>query len=128
MAVEVAARTAGQTRDGAWLVDLAPVFDPELVLKAVARVLGVRERPHSSLLGDILEHLRASELLLVLDNCEHLVDACARLAEDLLRACPQLRLLATSREPLGVPGERVVRTGSLIVSARNDPPDAIARA
>ena len=108
LAIEVAARTAGQTRDGAWLVDLAPVFDPQLVLKAVARVLGVRERPHSNLLGDILERLRESELLLVLDNCEHLVDACARLAEDLLRACPQLRLLATSREPLGVPGERVV--------------------
>ena len=128
LAIEVAARTAGQTRDGAWLVDLAPVFDPQLVLKAVARVLGVRERPHSSLLGDILERLRESELLLVLDNCEHLVDACARLAEDLLRACPELRLLATSREPLGVPGERVFRTGSLTVSARNDPPDAIARA
>ena len=128
MAIEVAARTAEQTRDGAWLVDLAPVFDPQLVLKAVARVLGVRERPHSSLLEDILERLRESELLLVLDNCEHLVDTCARLAEDLLRACPELRLLATSREPLGVPGERVFRTGSLTVSARNDPPDAIARA
>ena len=128
LAIEVAARKAEQTRDGAWLVDLAPVFDPQLVLKAVARVLGVRERPHSSLLGDILERLRESELLLVLDNCEHLVDTCARLAEDLLRACPELRLLATSREPLGVPGERVFRTGSLTVSARNDPPDAIVRA
>ena len=128
LAIEVAARKAEQTRDGAWLVDLAPVFDPQLVLKAVARVLGVRERPHSSLLGDTLERLRESELLLVLDNCEHLVDTCARLAEDLLRPCPELRLLATSREPLGVPGERVFRTGSLTVSARNDPPDAIVRA
>ena len=88
LAIEVAARTAGQTRDGAWLVDLAPVFDPQLVVKAVARVLGVRERPHSDLLDDVLERLRESELLLVLDNCEHLVEACARLAEDLLRACP----------------------------------------
>ena len=128
LAIEVAARTAAQTRDGAWLVDLAPVFDPQLVVKAVARVLGVRERPHSDLLDDVLERLRESELLLVLDNCEHLVEACARLAEDLLRGCPELRLLATSREPLGVPGERVFRTGSLPVPAGDDAPDAIAGA
>ncbi len=126
LAIEVAARTVEQTRDGAWLVDLAPVFDPELVVKAVARVLGVRERPHSDLLDDVLERLRESELLLVLDNCEHLVEACARLAEDLLRGCPELRLLATSREPLGVPGERVFRTGSLLVPAGGDASDAIA--
>ena len=128
LAIEVAARTAEKTRNGAWLVDLAPVFDPQLVLKALAQVLGVRERPHSNLLEDIVGRLRESELLLVLDNCEHLIDTCARLAEDLLRACPELRLLATSREPLGVPGERVFRTGSLAVPARTDPPDAIAGA
>ena len=128
LAIEVAAAQVERSRDGAWLVDLAPVFDPQLVLKAVARVLGVRERPHSDLLDDILERLRESELLLVLDNCEHLVEACARLAEDLLRACPELRLLATSREPLGVPGERVFRTGSLAVPMTGDSPDAIARA
>ncbi len=126
LAIEIAARTAEQTRDGAWLVDLAPVFDPQLVIKAVARVVGVRERPHSDLLDDVLERLRESELLLVLDNCEHLVEACARLAEDLLRGCPGLRLLATSREPLGVPGERVFRTGSLPVPADGDAAEAIA--
>jgi predicted ATPase/class 3 adenylate cyclase len=128
LAIEVAARQAKRTRDGVWLVDLAPVFDTQLVLKAVARVLGVRERPHSDLLDDILERLRQSRLLLVLDNCEHLADSCARLAEDLLRACPDICLLATSREPLGVPGERVFRTGSLAVPAADDPPDAISRA
>jgi predicted ATPase len=64
----------------------------------------------------------------VLDNCEHLADTCARLAEDLLRGCPEIRLVATSREPLGVPGERVFRTGSLVVPAADDAPDAIARA
>ncbi len=128
LAIELAARKVEQARDGAWLVDLAPVFDNQLVLKAVARVLGVRERPHSNLLDDILERLRESQLLLVLDNCEHLADSCARLAADLLQACPEIRLLATSREPLGVPGERVFRTGSLAVPATDDAPDAIARA
>jgi predicted ATPase/class 3 adenylate cyclase len=126
LAIEVAARHAKQIRDGAWLIDFAPVFDNQLVLKAVARVLGVRERPHSDLLDDILERLRESQLLLVLDNCEHLADTCARLAEDLLRSCPEIRLLATSREPLGVPGERVFRTASLAVPAADDGPDAIA--
>ena len=128
LAIEVSIRKAAQTRDGAWLVDLAPVFDPQLVVKAVAAVLGVRERPHSDLLDDVLERLHESELLLVLDNCEHLVEACARLAETLLRACPELRLLATSREPLGVPGERVFRTGSLTIPAGDDDPGTIAAA
>ena len=128
LASEVAATQVERTRDGAWMVDLAPVFDPLLVLKAVAQVLGVRERPQSDLLDDIIERVRESELLLVLDNCEHLVEACARLAEALLRTCPELRLLATSREPLGVPGEQVFRIGSLAVPATSDSPDEIARA
>jgi predicted ATPase len=127
LAIEVAARQAEGTRDGAWLVDLAPVFDNQLVVKAVAQVLGVRERPHSDLLDDRVR-LRESQLLLLLDNCEHLADACARLAENLLHACPEIRLLATSREPLGIPGERVFRTGSLAVPAADAAPEAIARA
>jgi predicted ATPase len=128
LAIEVASGQVERTRDGAWLVDLAPVFDKQLVLKAIARVLGVRERPHSDLLDDLVERLRESQLLLVLDNCEHLADICARLAEHLLRACPEIRLLATSREPLGVPGEHVFRTGSLAVPATDDAADAIGRA
>jgi predicted ATPase/DNA-binding CsgD family transcriptional regulator len=99
--------------DGAWLVDLAPVSDPALVPLAVAAALGVREQPGRAMLVSLAEHLVAQRLLLVLDNCEHLVLAAARLSEVLLRACPSLRILATSRQGLGIDGERVFRVPPL---------------
>jgi len=91
--------------DGAWFVELAPLSDPELVPQAVASLLGVRETPGRELTDTLTDHLRPRTLLLVLDNCEHLVDASASLAEALLRSCPKLRVLATSRQALGVEGE-----------------------
>ena len=94
-------------------VDLAPLGHPELVPQTVAARLGVREQPGRPVLATLVDVLRRAPLLLVLDNCEHLVEACARLAEALLRACPGLRVLATSREPLGVAGEVVWRVPSL---------------
>ena len=106
-ALRAAADALDRFRDGVWLVDLAPVADPALVPSVVARTLGVREaagRPLGESLGD---SLRDRRLLLVLDNCEHLVAACAALAGALLRAGPGVRLLATSRESLGVAGEAV---------------------
>ncbi|MBA3950412.1 MAG: AAA family ATPase [Rubrobacter sp.] len=105
LALEVAADLVGAYRDGVWLVELAPLADPELVSQAVAAALGVREQPDRPLAQTLSAHLRSGQTLLVLDNCEHLVDAAAHLAEELLRACPKLRILATSREPLRVPGE-----------------------
>jgi predicted ATPase/DNA-binding winged helix-turn-helix (wHTH) protein len=108
LALEVAAAAAGSHADGAWLVELAPLADPTLVPQAVATALGVKEA-HGEGGGDVLEslsrHLRDRRLLLVLDNCEYLVQACARLAKALLEANPHLRMLATSREALRVGGE-----------------------
>ncbi len=94
-----------ELEDGVWLVELAPLADPSLVPQAVAFVLGTREQPGRSLTETLSDHLRTKKLLLVLDNCEHLVEACAGLAEALLRSCPELRVLATSREALDITGE-----------------------
>ena len=102
-----AAREAAGGFGGAWWVELASLSDPGLVEQAVAGALGVREAPGRSLLGACAERLGSGGALLVLDNCEHLVGACAALAEALLRACPDLKVLATSREALGVAGETV---------------------
>ncbi|GGS74725.1 BTAD domain-containing putative transcriptional regulator [Streptomyces griseoviridis] len=116
-----AAEAAGDTaRDGAWLAELAPVDDPAAVPEAVLTAVGAREtvlygagaeelraaadRPATAL-ERLVEHCGRRRMLLVLDNCEHLVDAAARLAEELLARCPHVTVLATSREPLGVPGE-----------------------
>ena len=90
---------------GVWLVELAPLADPSLVPQAVASVLGTREQPGCSLTETLSDHLRTRKLLLVLDNCEHLIEACAKVVETLLRWCPELRVLATSREALDIAGE-----------------------
>ena len=95
----------GGIEDGAWLVELASLSDPDPVPQAVASVLGVRGLPGDTLLDSLCLHLGSREVLLILDNREHLVNACASLAEALLRSCPRLRILATSRETLGVSGE-----------------------
>ena len=100
---------------GAWWVELAPLLDPDLVPKAVAQVLGVVEAQDLSPTEALVEHLRAREALLVLDNCEHLVEACADLADRLLTTCPELKILAASREPLRVAGETSFMVPSLSV-------------
>ena len=105
LALAVASTLGDDYEDEAWLVELAPLSDPELVPQAVAPVLGVREEPGTAVLDSLRAHLEAREILLVLDNCEHLVDACADLADALLRSCPDLKVFATSREALGVVGE-----------------------
>src|ERR1700694_2932933 len=114
LAQRVAARELDHYPDGAWLVELATlVVDSALLPSAVAMSLGLRERPGLSPLMILIEHLQPKRLLLVLDNCEHLVASSAQLIETLLRACPGLRVLATSREPLGVAGEIAWRVPSL---------------
>jgi predicted ATPase len=105
LAVEVARDLTQSYPDGVWLVELAPLSEEELVPKAVAEALGVTERPAEPLDETLAEVLRRWELLLILDNCEHLLEAAARLVDLMLDSCPQLRVLATSREALGVEGE-----------------------
>lgn len=100
MALQLAGDLLAECPDGVWLVELASLGDPALVLRAVASVVGAREEPGRPLSATLIDLLRPQHLLLVLDNCEHLVMACAELVTALLRACPHLRVLATSREPL----------------------------
>src|SRR5207248_661923 len=92
-------------RDGVWLVELAALADPALVPQIVASVVSAREVPGRPVVATVVEHLRARQVLLILDNCEHLAEACAALVLSLVRTCPQVTVLATSREPLGVSGE-----------------------
>jgi len=113
LALAVAARMAEEISEGVWFVDLAPLNDPAFVLQTIATTLQVREEPEKSLLETVVGFLAARRLLLVMDNCEHLLDACARTAASLLHRCPHLQVLATSRQPLGMTGERVRRVPSL---------------
>jgi non-specific serine/threonine protein kinase len=99
--------------DGVWLVELAPLSDPALVLQALAMALSVRDTPDLPLLDTLIAYLQARQLLLVLDNCEHLIETCASLVEALLRSCTLLCVLATSREALSIPGETTFVVPSL---------------
>jgi predicted ATPase/DNA-binding CsgD family transcriptional regulator len=115
LAVEVARDVASRFPDGACWVDLQGVSDPGMVAAAVAAAVGVHERPGQALTDTLAEQLRARHLLVVLDNCEHLVEACAKLVAGLSSACPQLHVLATSRVPLVVDGEATFEVAPLPV-------------
>jgi predicted ATPase/DNA-binding CsgD family transcriptional regulator len=113
LAMRLGWQLAGDFPDGVWLAELAATSDPAIVARQVANVLGISEepgRPAAATLGDAL---RGRQLLLILDTCEHLVDAIADLVHDLITSCPQLRVIATSREPLRVRGETVWRVQPL---------------
>jgi len=105
LTIQLANHVQGKFADGVWLVELAPILDGDLVPQAVAAALDVPEQADRALIATLADHLRDRETLLVLDNCEHVIEAAASLAETLVRACPRLNLLITSREPLNVPGE-----------------------
>src|SRR5581483_3234694 len=105
LGLRVASELRETFTDGVWVIELAPLTDPELLPSTIAAVLGARVDGSASAAEALAEHLQQDELLLVLDNCEHLADACAALVAQLLRACPGLGVLTTSREPLGLTGE-----------------------
>jgi predicted ATPase/class 3 adenylate cyclase len=113
LALQAAADMLDGVGNGVWLVELASLSDPNLVAQSVAEVLGVREEPDKPIAKTLVNSLKDKHLLLVLDNCEHVLAACAFLVSDLLRACPSAAILATSREALGVPGEQTYRVPSL---------------
>jgi predicted ATPase/transcriptional regulator with XRE-family HTH domain len=113
LALQVARELVPAFPDGVWFVDFAPLTDPALVPQAVRVALGLREVQERSLPAVLADYVRDRTLLLLFDNCEHLIDACARLAETLVRAGPNVSILATSREALGVAGEAAVRIPSL---------------
>ncbi len=113
LALEFASTLLGELADGVWLIELAPLTNPDLVPQAVASVLGVREHPGRPLAATLAEALRTRRMLLVLDNCEHVLVACAALADSLLRACPWLHIVATSREVLGIAGETTFQVPAL---------------
>ena len=117
LALQVAANQLEAFPDGVWLVELASVSDPALVQRSIAGVLNVREHPGLSLQESIVESLRARQMLLVLDNCEHLIETCAHLADTFLRISRDLKILVSSREVLGIEGETTLRVPPLSLPA-----------
>ncbi len=115
LAVHLAADLLDRYPDGVWLVELAPVTDPAAVGPAVAAAVRIGERPGRAAVDTISASLRSRQLMLVLDNCEHLIASCAELADALVRSCPRLTILATTREGLNVPGETLMPVPSLHV-------------
>jgi predicted ATPase/class 3 adenylate cyclase len=120
LSLQVAADLHAEYAHGAWLVELAPLADPALIPAAVAGVFTLNSQPGLSMMAVLTDYLRGKQLLLILDNCEHLVEACARLAADLLPVCPRLTILASSREGLGVPGETTFHVPTLNLPERTD--------
>jgi predicted ATPase/DNA-binding winged helix-turn-helix (wHTH) protein len=113
IAVELASRFLPRFADGAWFVDLAPMADAERLPTTIARSLGLMEQRGQPIIEKLCEHVAEKQMLLVLDNCEHVVSACAAHVATLLRRANRLSILATSREPLGLPGEQMLRVCSL---------------
>lgn len=113
LALKLAQRVMAGYPDGAWLVELAPLSDPAQVPLATLSALGLRELPDKSPTASLMAHVQDKHMLLILDNCEHVIEACAQLSDALLRGCRHLRVLCTSREALGIAGELAWRVPSL---------------
>jgi predicted ATPase/DNA-binding CsgD family transcriptional regulator len=119
LSIQVASELLNEYPHGVWLVELAPITDPSLVAQTVCAALDVTPQGNISALSALVNYLKSKNLLLVIDNCEHLIDACAQLCTSLLHACPSLRMIASSREALGVEGESTYRVPSLSLPPPN---------
>lgn len=115
LSIQVGGEQSSVFPDGVWMAELAPITDAALIPQSIAAVFGLRESAGRSLAELVIDYLRAKELLLILDNCEHLIESCAKLAEDLLKNSEKLKILASSREALGIPGETIYRVPSLLL-------------
>jgi predicted ATPase/class 3 adenylate cyclase len=113
LALEVAGGLLDQYPDGVWLVELARILDPALVPRTTAIAIGLRDEPKRPVIDMLCDYLQRKKMLIILDNCEHLVDACAQMADRILHAASGLRVLASSREALGIAGEVTYRVPSL---------------
>jgi predicted ATPase/DNA-binding CsgD family transcriptional regulator len=128
LAVRAATNLNRAFQDGVWLSELAELRDPALLAESVASALGLRDASTRWVVSTLADFLGTRQLLLILDNCEHLTDACALLTDGLLRACPGLKILCTSREPLGVEGETVLQVPPLPLPDEDHvPPEALLR-
>lgn len=125
LAVQAAAESAENYADGVFLVELAAIEDPSLVMRTVAESIGVNEQPTRPVLQTMLEHLAERDVLIVLDNCEHVINDAAKLCDQILRAAPGVRIIATSREGLAIGGERLWQVPSLDVSGDGEVSDAV---
>ncbi len=124
LAMRLLAMVAGSFPDGVCLVELGDLWEPDLIVSRIASVVGVDGEPGRALLDTLAAALEARQLLIMLDNCEHLIDACASLCQRLLASCPSLRVLATSQEPLRIPPESVWQVAGLAVPPPQKAPDA----
>jgi predicted ATPase/class 3 adenylate cyclase len=124
LALQVAAELLDGSGDGVWLVELAAVADGDAVPAAVCEALGIGGQPGRGVLDGLLDALAFQSVLIVLDNCEHLIGACAKIADAILRRCPRVHLLVTSREPLGIGGETIYRVPPLSLPDPADPAPA----
>ncbi len=120
LALQVAEDVLEDYREGVWFSELESLADPELVPHSVASALGVREEPGRGIVETLLDRLRPRHCLVILDNCEHVLRSCAELADELLRGCPDLKILATSREGLGIAGETTHHVLSLTIPEAGD--------
>ena len=124
--VQAASGVGNDWNDGIWFVDLAPTVDPVLVPKVVAQALGVMEVPSESLTETLLSRLKPMRALLILDNCEHLLEVCAGLVESILREAPNVRIVATSREAMHVAGEQCYQLSPLSLPTGTGDPDELS--
>lgn len=121
LSLQIAAEVLEIYTDGVWLVELAPLADPAFVPQTVASVFGLIEQTGKSFTQLLTDYLKTRKLLLLLDNCEHVLSACAYLADTLIRSCPDVKILASSREGLGIAGEQTYRMPSMSLPDLKNP-------